>query len=163
MNKSELLSLLELISNDKEIKNDFLDILINILDLKKNEFHPLVFINGTPSIGKNVYIGYLSEVNAKNSKVIIEDNCDIASFVSINVADSHKYAIGLSKSIERGDIHIEKNVFIGSHSFIGKNVHIGHHSVVGAGTVLINSGYIPPNSLIIGNPAKIIPNHYNNK
>jgi acetyltransferase-like isoleucine patch superfamily enzyme len=163
MNKPELLVLLELISNDKEIKDSFLDILINTLDLKKNEFHPLVFINGTPSIGENVYIGLFSEVNAKNSEVIIGDNCDIASFVSINVADSHKYTIGLSKSIERGDIHIENNVFIGSHSFIGKNVHIGHHSVVGAGTVLINSGYIPPNSLIIGNPAKIMPNHYNNK
>jgi len=144
-------------------KSDFLKALISILDLRENSFHPLVFINGNPIIGKDVYIGLFSEINAKNSLVEIGDYCDIASFVSINTADSHKYSIGLCNEIDRKPIILENNVFVGSHCFIGGGCRIGHHSVVGAGTILINSGEIPPYSLIKGNPAIIKPGYYKNK
>lgn len=130
------------------------------LDFKENPFHPLVFILGDPEIGKNVYIGPFSEVNATKEKVIIGDNCDIASFVSINVADSHKRAIEQAEDIERKPIILENNVFVGSHCFIGGETHIGHHSVVGAGTIIVNVGYIPPYSLIVGNPCRIIKEHF---
>ena len=134
--------------------------IIELLDLRDNSFHPLVFINGDPKIGNNVYIGLFSEVNARGSIIIIGDNCDIASFVSINVADSHKKTVGIDKEIERKSIILGCNVFIGSHSFIGGETEIGHHSVVGAGTILINGGKIPPYSLVIGNPAIIKPRYF---
>lgn len=143
-------------------KEKELEKLIDVLDLRKNPFHPLVFVTAPEccEFGKNVYIGFLSEVHAKGSKIIIKDNCDIAGFVSINVADSHKRCIGLSDDIERGPITLEENVFVGSHCFIGKNTHIGHHSVVAAGTIIIDGGEIPPYSLIKGNPAKVYPGIY---
>lgn len=137
--------------------------LVDLLDLRNNPYHPLVFINGEPELGKNVYIGYLSEINAKGANVKIGDRCDIASFVSINVADSHLRAIGLSDTIHRDDIELENDVFVGSHSFIGGGCHIGHHSVVAAGTILIKGGDIPPYSLIKGNPAEVFPGFYANK
>jgi len=127
---------------------------------KENPFHPLVCINGDPKIGKNVCIGFFSEVNAKNANVLIGDNCDIASFVAINAADSHKKCLGLAKEIERGDITLENDVFVGSHSFIGGGVYIGHHSVVGAGTIIAKPCKIPPYSLVVGNPAKIKEGYY---
>ena len=125
----------------------------------RNRFHPLVWIVGEPTIGEGVYIGGLSEVNAKGAKVEIGDNCDIASFVSINAADSHKLCIGLSADVERKDIVIEKNVFIGSHSVIGGGAHIGHHSVIAAGTV-VRAGYIEPYSLVMGNPMVVKSGYY---
>lgn len=152
----------DFVSGDRET---ILNNLIEILELKKNPFHPLVFINAPEdcNIADDVYIGYLSEVNARGSKVTIKSGCDIAGFVSINVADSHKRAIGISDTIERGPITLEENVFVGSHCFIGGNTHIGHHSVVAAGTILIKGGDIPPYSLIKGNPAKIYPGYYQKK
>lgn len=120
--------------------------------MPENEYHPLVHIHGVPEIGEKTYIGLFSEINANKSVVKIGKNCDIASFVAINCADSHLKAIGKSNKIDRREIIIEDNVFIGSHSFIGGGVHIGNNCVVAAGTILINSGYIPPYSLIIGNP-----------
>jgi len=129
---------------------------------KENPFHPLVSINGKPKIGKNVCIGFFSEVNAKNASVLIGDNCDIASFVAINAADSHKRCLGLAKEIERKDIMLENDVFVGSHCFIGGGVYIGHHSVVGAGTIISKPCKIPPYSLVIGNPAQIKEGYYKN-
>lgn len=128
----------------------------------KNRFHPLVWIVGDPEIGENVYIGGMSEVNAKGVRVVVGDNCDIASFVSINCADSHKKCIGLANEVERKDIVLENNVFVGSHSVIKGGAHIGHHSVVAAGTI-VEGVNIPPYSLVIGNPMTIKPGYYLNK
>ncbi len=142
--------------------DEFEELFSKLTSFKKNSFHPLVWIVGQPEIGSNVYIGGMSEVNAKNAKVIIGDNCDIASFVSINCADSHKKCIGLSESTNRKDIIIENNVFIGSHSVIKGGSHIGHHSVVAAGTI-VEAEKIPPYSLIIGNPMKVKAGYYKSK
>jgi acetyltransferase-like isoleucine patch superfamily enzyme len=128
----------------------------------ENRFHPFVWINGNPQIGKGVYIGGFSEVNANGATVIIGDNCDIASFVSINCADSHRKCIGVSKKIARRGISIEDNVFIGSHSVIKGGAVIGHHSVVGAGSI-VGSITAPPYSLIVGNPAVVKAGYYLNE
>jgi len=142
-------------------KSDIEEIIFNTINNSKNPYHPLVFIKGDPVIGKNVSIGFFSEINAKKSRIEIGDNCDIASFVSINVADSHKRCLGLSDEIERKPIIIGNNVFIGSHSFVKGGANIGHHSVVAAGTI-VESDVIPPYSLIIGNPMTIKSAYYLN-
>ena len=143
-------------------KEKFQSYFSELTDIKANPFHPLVWITGEPEIGANVYIGGMSEVNAKGAKVIIGDSCDIASFVVINCTDSHKRTIGIMDDIERKDIIIENNVYIGTQSFIGGGVHIGHHSVVGAGTI-VRAGDYPPYSLIVGNPAICKKGYYYNK
>ena len=156
----DILKKIDFISENKELKQKILDLMIEVLDLRKNDFHPLVFILGEPEIGKNVYIGIFTEVFAKRAKVIIGDNCDIGSFVSINAADSCLKCIGKMKKAKSGDITIENNVCVGTHSFVGRNVHIGHHSIIGADTVVKNCGYVPPYSLIVGNPAIIKKGYY---
>lgn len=138
----------------------FRNMLSKALGLRPNSFHPLVYVAGSPNVGKGVYVGLFSEINAKGGSIILSDNCDIASFVSINVADSHKKTIGLNNQIQRSNIVLEENVFVGSHSFIGGNTHIGRNSVVASGTILVNAGYVPPYSLIVGNPALVKKGYY---
>jgi acetyltransferase-like isoleucine patch superfamily enzyme len=140
-------------------KMEFQKNFTELTNIPQNRFHPLVWLAGDPEIGENVYIGGMSEVYAKGAHVMIGDNCDIASFVSINCSDSHKRCIGILDNAERKDIIIENNVYIGTQSFIGGGVHIGHHSVVGAGTV-VRSGKYPPYSLIVGNPAVVKAGYY---
>jgi len=131
---------------------------LKFIENKKNKYHPLVWINGNPSIGSNVYIGGFSEVNAKGAKIKIGRDCDISSFVSINVADSHMRVIKKKKIIKK-DIIIENNVFIGTHSAVLGGTKIGQFSVVAAGTIL-RGEKIPPYSLAIGNPAVIKKGFY---
>src|SRR4051812_9441806 len=133
-----------------------------ITSFKQNRFHMLVWILGDPQIGEGVSIGGMSEVNAKGAKVVIGDHCDIASFVAINCADSHRKCLGLSDKIDRADITIEHNVFIGSHSVVRGGAPIGHHSVIAAGTV-VDKGRIPPYSLVAGNPMVVKAGYYRDK
>lgn len=126
---------------------------------KGNQFHPLVWINGEPEIGEGVFIGAFSEVNAKGARVVIGAHCDIASFVAINCADSHKRCLGISNTIDRQDIVLESHVFVGSHAVIKGGAHIGHHTVIAAGTV-VDGRRIPPYSLVAGNPMVVKPAYY---
>ena len=116
--------------------------------LKALIFHGRVLINGHPEIGKGTTIGQFSEIYDRGGIVQIGKGVDIASFVSINCADSHRKCMGLSDEIELLPIVIEDNVFIGSHCFIPGGTHIGHHSTVGAGVVLPKNYYIEPWSLV---------------
>ena len=137
-------------------------LLSKAIGLRKNDFHPLVWLNGEPAFGVGVYIGGFTIVNAKGSSVTIGNHCDIASFVSINCADSHKRCIGLADDIERKPIIIGDNVFIGSHAVVKGGAHIGHHSVIAAGAV-VDGVAIPPYSLVTGNPMTVKDGYYRNR
>ena len=123
-------------------------------------FHELVLINGDPEIGEGTKIGIFSEVYDKGGIVRIGANCDIASFVAINCADSHKRNVGMTDAIERLPIRIGKHVTIGSHCFIGGGCDIGNHSVLAAGTILGKNVKVPPRSLVSGNPPIVKSGYY---
>jgi len=148
--------------NDKPTDNTLREWFTRLTTFPSNPFHPLVWIVGDPKIGEDVYIGGFSEINAKGANVNIGNKCDIASFVTINCADSHKKCIGLTEEVDRLDILIEDHVFIGTHSVIKGGAKIGHHSVVAAGSIVgaINA---PPYSLIAGNPAVVKEGNYINQ
>lgn len=103
-------------------------------------------------IGNNVSIntngidrghGYLIEIGnnvifAINSQVLAHDA-------------STKIFLGYSKI---GAVKIGNNVFIGAGAIILPNVEIGDNVVIGAGTIVNRS--IPSNSVVVGNPAKVV-------
>ena len=86
----------------------------------------------------------------------------LASFVSINVADTHKRCIGKKKTKDVKNIIIGDKVFIGSHSVILGGAKSGNNSVVSAGTV-VRSKNIPPYSLVFGNPYIVKKGYYKNR
>ena len=140
-------------------ESEFMRAFTEATSFARNEFHPLVWVIGEPEFGEDVFIGAFSLVNGKGARVRIGDRCDIASFVSINVADSHRRCLGLQAEIERKDITLEERVFVGSHCVIKGGAHIGHHSVIAAGTV-VDGVTIPPYSLVAGNPMTVKPGYY---
>ena len=87
--------------------------------------------------------------------VEIEDNCMIASRAYITDCDWHglydRVDIGRSKPVRLGN-----NVWVGDSAIVCKGVHIGENSIVGAGAVVVDN--IPPNSVAVGNPARVVKN-----
>ena len=57
--------------------------------------------------------------------------------------------------VKKEEIKIGDNVWIGWNCTVLKGVQIGENSVVAAGSVVLK-GIYPNNSLIAGNPAKVI-------
>lgn len=95
-------------------------------------------------------------VTEPGSKVIIGEDCMLANDIDIRSGDSH--SIVDAASGERlnfaADVVIGNHVWIAPHAVILKGVHIGDHSVVATGSIVTKS--CPPNTLIAGNPARVV-------
>ena len=110
--------------------------------------------NGTMEIGENTFINYGVSMTAIE-RVTIGRNCSIGTYVMIIDNDFH------SLSPEHRDVQppskpitIGNNVWLGGHVIVLPGVTIGDGSVIGAGSVV--TGNIPPRSLAVGTPAKVI-------
>lgn len=114
-------------------------------------------------IGDNVSIGNNSFISANNN-IEIGNHVIMSSYVFITDHD-HGFE-DINKNLceqplsENGHIKIEDNVFLGEKCSILKNVSIGKRSVVGSNSVVTKN--IPPYSVVVGNPARIIK-HYDFK
>lgn len=60
----------------------------------------------------------------------------------------------------RASVSIGSGVWIAAEAFIGPDVTIGNNCLVGARAVVTK--HIPPNSIVVGNPARIIGRRYSN-
>lgn len=113
--------------------------------------------------GENVQINDFVHIAAKNS-VKIGDNVLIASKVFISDInhgsykgdeyDSHPFSIPKDRDETYSSIEIESDVWIGEGVMILPGVKIGRGSVIGAASVVTKS--VPPASLAVGNPAKVV-------
>lgn len=108
-------------------------------------------------IGNNVDVGNNSFISANNF-IEIGSHSILSSYVFITDHD-HGFE-NVYKNLheqplsDKGKVIIEDNVFLGTKCSILKNIRIGRHSVVGANTVVTKN--IPPYSVVVGNPGKII-------
>lgn len=135
------------------LKNWFLERLASSFPIPswRVRFHKMRGIN----IGKNVYIGYdvifdriHPEYITINDYAEIGDRCIISAHQRGNplLRDQYPRTVKPVK-IERG-----VNIFPGS--IIIQGVTIGEMAVVGTGSVVLWD--VPPNSVVSGNPAKVI-------
>lgn len=100
--------------------------------------------------GENVNIyGYIDYGHA--FLITIGNNVTVSNAAILAHDASTKIALGYSKV---GKVIIGNDVFIGYGAIILPNVKIGNKVIVGAGTVVNRD--IPDNSVVVGNPAKII-------
>ena len=121
--------------------------------------------NVSLSIGENVELNDFVHISAF-SRIDIGDDVLIASKVYIsdvnhgNVGDSEEYDISIPHRLQQlhaKPISIGENVWIGESVCILGGVTIGKGSIIGAMSVVTRS--IPPHSIAVGNPAKVIKNY----
>ena len=121
-------------------------------------------VNYSPQIiiGNNVTINPNCHITALK-KISIGDNVLIASNVFISDhshgrLDFADIAIppALRRLDSKGEINIGNNVWIGQNVTILANVNVGDCVIIGANTVITKD--IPANSVVVGNPARIVRN-----
>lgn len=112
-------------------------------------------VAGDIEIGKNVWISfavsggcYIQGIN----KIFIDDYTIFAPGVKI-ISANHDTE-GISNFVSSGPIVIGKQCWIGTNAVLLPGVKLGDNTIVGAGSIVNKS--FPPNSLIGGNPAKLI-------
>lgn len=118
-------------------------------------------INPSPElrIGDRVNIGRKTSISI-NEKVEIGDDTSISWDCFIADSDGHPISPerrlrheGIDSS-EIKPVYIGKNVWIGAGSRILKGVTVGDNSIVATNSVVTKN--VPPNTIIAGNPAKVV-------
>jgi len=93
-------------------------------------------------------------------KISLRANLDLTNPSGVHIDEGTYvafHAVVLTHDMSRllmVDTYIGKNCFIGAYSIIMPGVRIGDECVVGSGSVVTSD--IPSNSVVAGNPAKII-------
>ncbi len=95
-------------------------------------------------------------VTEPGSKILIGEDCMFANDIDIRSGDSHSIvdAVSGERLNFAEDVIIGRHVWIAPHVVVLKGVQIGDHSVIATGSIVTKS--CPPNSLIAGNPARVV-------
>ena len=112
-------------------------------------------------IGDRVSVNYQTIISVAK-KVSIGDHTMIAG--NVQIYDNISHPISPRRRLayepftldEASPVHIGRNVWIGQAAIIMRGVTIGDNSVVAAGSIVTKS--VPPNTLVGGNPARILRN-----
>ena len=146
-----------------------------LMDIFPHPLRYVIFKILLGKMGKKVVIDYKTYIRYPNTielgdNVVINRGCEFYTSVNLgkkikignNVKISpntkfygaaHDHTLTSMPNIA-DDILVEDNCWICADCTILQGVSIGHHSVVGAGSVVTKD--IPPYSVAVGNPAKVI-------
>ena len=122
--------------------------------------HPQAAVTGNVIIGKDVYIGPGAAIRGDWGGIVIEDGCNVQENCTIHMFPGVTVVLQEGAHIGHGAIihgaNVGKNVMVGMNAVIMDKVEIGDNSIIGALTFVKADTIIPPGSLVVGNPGKVI-------
>jgi carbonic anhydrase/acetyltransferase-like protein (isoleucine patch superfamily) len=122
--------------------------------------HPLAVVIGDVTIGEHVSVWPTAVIRGDSDSITIGDDSNVQDGTVVHVDHGVPTTIGKRVAIgHRAIVHgatIEDDVLIGMGSILLNGVHVGTGSIVGAGAVVREGMKIPPNSLVLGVPGRIV-------
>ncbi len=124
-----------------------------------NTYNPYAWIIGNPKIGAKTWIGAFCLIDGMGG-LEIGKGCDISCGAHILTHSTVRRCLSERRydKVDKTPTKIGDHVFIGENATILMGAEIGHHCVIGAGAVVKEHSKIPPYSLVVGVPGKIVRN-----
>jgi len=122
--------------------------------------HPLAFVAGDVVLGSRVSIWPAAVVRGDTARITIGDDSNVQDGSVIHVDHGVPATIGARVAIgHRAIVHgaiVHDDCLIGMGAILLNHVEVGSGSIVGAGAVCREGLKIPPNSLVLGVPGRIV-------
>jgi phenylacetic acid degradation protein len=122
--------------------------------------HPQACVTGNVVIGRDVYIGPGCALRGDWGEIIISDGCNVQENCTIHMFPGISVLLKESAHVGHGAIihgaTIGKNCLIGMNAVVLDEVQLGDECIVGALSLVKQGEIVPPRSLLVGNPAKVI-------
>ena len=121
--------------------------------------HPTAVVTGDVTLGARVSVWPTAVIRGDTDHIRIGADTNVQDGTIIHVDHGVPTTIGSRVGIgHRAIVHgatIEDDVLIAMGAILLNNVHVGTGSIVGAGAVCREGMRIPPNSLVLGVPARV--------
>jgi carbonic anhydrase/acetyltransferase-like protein (isoleucine patch superfamily) len=122
--------------------------------------HELAVVIGDVTLGPRVSIWPTAVVRGDSAPIVIGADSNVQDGTVVHVDEGVPATIGARVAIgHRAIIHgatIEDDCLIAMGAILLNGVHVGCGSLIGAGAVCTEGMVIPPNSLVLGVPARVV-------
>lgn len=122
--------------------------------------HPAAHVIGDVTLGPRASVWPTSVLRGDTAAIAVGEDSNIQDGTIVHVDRGVPCTIGARVAIgHRAIVHgatVEDDVLVGMGAILLNRVVVGSGSIVGAGAVCREGMVIPPNSLVVGVPAKVI-------
>lgn len=122
--------------------------------------HPAAIVTGNVTLGKRVSVWPTAVLRGDSDSITVGDDSNVQDGTIVHVDDGIPTRIGKRVAIgHRAIVHgatIEDDCLIAMGAILLNGVYVGTGSIVGAGAVVREGMRIPPNSLVLGVPGKVV-------
>lgn len=122
--------------------------------------HPAAVVTGDVTLGARVSVWPTAVLRGDSDSITVGDDSNVQDGAVVHADDNLPTIIGKRVAIgHRAIVHgsiIDDDCLIAMGAILLNGVRVGSGSIVGAGAVCREGMQIPPNSLVLGLPAKIV-------
>jgi carbonic anhydrase/acetyltransferase-like protein (isoleucine patch superfamily) len=122
--------------------------------------HPAAFVCGDVTLGSHVSVWPTAVIRGDSARIEIGDDSNIQDGTVVHVDDGVPAKIGKRVAVgHRAIIHgatVEDDCLIAMGAILLNRTTVASGSIVGAGAVCTEGFVVPPNSLVLGVPAKVV-------
>ncbi len=115
---------------------------------------------GRVTIGEEASVWYHATVRGDIHEVVIGPRSNVQDNVVVHLADDYGCYLGELVTVGHGAIihacTIKDEVLVGMGAIVLDGAVIGERSIIGAGALVTGGTEIPPGSLVLGSPAKVV-------
>lgn len=133
---------------------------------RRPDIHPTAFVApgatvvGAVTLGSESSVWFHTTLRADINAVVVGPRSNIQDGAVLHVADAYPTRIGELVTVgHNAVVHactVDDEVLVGMGAIILDGVEIGARSIIGAGALITSGQRIPPGSLVLGAPARVI-------
>jgi carbonic anhydrase/acetyltransferase-like protein (isoleucine patch superfamily) len=119
---------------------------------------PGAYVIGDVTIGKDSTVWFNSVLRADDGPIIIGERCSIQDNTTVHMYESCiiEDDVTVGHNVVLHGCKIGRRSIVGMGSTILDNVEVGEECIIGANTLLAGGIKIPPRSLVLGSPGKVV-------
>jgi carbonic anhydrase/acetyltransferase-like protein (isoleucine patch superfamily) len=122
--------------------------------------HPAAIVLGDVTLGAHVSVWPTAVLRGDSDRIVIGDDSNVQDGTIVHVDHGIPTIIGRRVAIgHRAIVHgatIEDDCLIAMGAVLLNGVHVGTGSIIGAGAVCSERMRVPPNSLVLGVPGRVL-------
>jgi carbonic anhydrase/acetyltransferase-like protein (isoleucine patch superfamily) len=117
-------------------------------------------VRGEVSMGEEVSVWFGAVIRADKDMIRIGDRSNVQDNAVLHTSKGYPVMIGNDVSVGHGAIlhgcRIADRVLVGMGAIVLNGADVGSDSILGAGTVVTEGYRIPPGSVVVGVPGKVV-------